>query len=234
MKKLTPSAIMVRVAPAAVRWPERDTSFTWQYLHESVDTLRGTAEIVDGMADEIESNQDLSEAGRRRRIAEIGLKAINDLRAAKPVASARSSVKGTVETLSARVAAAIKPPSSPADIALAAEIRAHMRSLGKEAHGFFNKYGADERVASAVLNAPAFLSGLNDTEHAHYRMQAETRIDPKAREAMEILSKAGSELEDAVSSAERLIGERTGLVKNRKGEWEPPAMPAVPSVTKAA
>jgi hypothetical protein len=60
----------------------------------------------------------------------------------------------------------IKPPSNIGEAVLLSEIRAHLAVMKGDKIGFLEKHGIDPRVASAILGAPAFLSGLTDAEVA--------------------------------------------------------------------
>lgn len=224
-RKFTHAALAAGIVPHQVRWPEAGTSFPWQALHEAVNTLRRTAEGVDELADGVERDADLSEAGRLRRIADIGLQGIADVTGNPQAARARTSVANALESLSQRIMDAVKPPGSPAEVALYAEIRQHMRMQGGNPFEFFKKHAADERVASAVLSAPAFLSGLTDTEFNHLKNEAESRINPTARGTMNELSKALEHLEAGIKSAERMIATRCQLMKTKDG-FAVPAMAA--------
>jgi hypothetical protein len=53
---------------------------------------------------------------------------------------------------------AIKPPSNIAEAVVQLEIRAHLAAMKGSRLSFVEKYVSDQRVASAVLGAPPFLS----------------------------------------------------------------------------
>jgi hypothetical protein len=52
------------------------------------------------------------------------------------------------------------------------------------------KYGGDPAIASAILTAPTFLSGLSDTEVAMVRHKVEQHVPTEIIEARERTAKA--------------------------------------------
>jgi hypothetical protein len=59
----------------------------------------------------------------------------------------------------------------------AAEIRGHIAAMKGNKLGFLNQHTTDPRVASAVLGAPPFLSGLTDAEIALVQRQVEQHME---------------------------------------------------------
>jgi hypothetical protein len=73
-----------------------------------------------------------------------------------------------------------KPPTQIADVALAQEIRQHVRGQ-KSPLDFAVKSISDARVVGAVLNAPPFLSGLSETESTYCVTALADRCIPNSR-----------------------------------------------------
>ncbi len=69
----------------------------------------------------------------------------------------------------------------------------------------------DPRVASAVLGAPAFLSGLTDAEVAVVQNKIEQHMAPEVAEARDATLNAMKEAEHGWQRAIEKIGERAGL-----------------------
>ena len=81
-------------------------------------------------------------------------------------------------------------------------------------------------VLSALLTAPAFLSGLNEVELASLKAKAECQLEPKIVEAKVATLKAMKEAEQGWQNAIDKIGERGGLTKGPDGTWRDPSMSA--------
>ena len=59
------------------------------------------------------------------------------------------------------------------------EVRAHLAAMKGSKIGFLEKHATDPRVASAVLGAPPFLSGLTDAEVALIQTRIEQHMAPE-------------------------------------------------------
>jgi hypothetical protein len=90
---------------------------------------------------------------------------------------------------------------------LAQEIRQYI-SDQKSPIDFAAKSMTDPRVLSAILNAPAFLSGLSDTEWKLVRERARTALHPEQAQMQEWLMKARDELREGVEATKRMLLER--------------------------
>jgi len=92
---------------------------------------------------------------------------------------------------------------------------------------FVEKYAADPVIASAILTAPTFLSGLSDAELTMVWHKVETHVDPAILEARDEAAKALEEAEAGWQRAQDLVAERGGLVKGADGFChEPPGKAA--------
>jgi hypothetical protein len=60
----------------------------------------------------------------------------------------------------------------------------------KNRMSFLEAHASDPTVASAILTAPIFLSGLSDAEIAMVRLKVEQHIAPEIVEAMDATAKA--------------------------------------------
>jgi hypothetical protein len=86
---------------------------------------------------------------------------------------------------------------------------------------FLARHATDPVVAAAILNAPAFLSGLRDNEFTFVRQKVEQHISPEVVEAKEATLKAMKDAEQGWRRAIEKIGERAGLEKRPDGAWLP-------------
>ena len=94
---------------------------------------------------------------------------------------------------------ALSPFSAPLDKAdvpratVRAEIRAHIKSLPPDQARAFLRT-ADETTAAAVLEGPAFLSGLSPEQHANFREQRLRALHPEKLQSL-----------DAANAASKLV-----------------------------
>jgi hypothetical protein len=105
------------------------------------------------------------------------------------------------------------------------------RSKGAaERMSFLEKRGDDPVVASALLEAPAFLSGLSDAEITLVRHKIEKKhLSPEIVEAKNKITSALDELERGHRAASSLVMQRVGLKKEM-----PTIAKAAPKMTKEA
>ena len=86
-----------------------------------------------------------------------------------------------------------------------------------------DQHAADQRVASAVLGAPAFLSGLTEAEMAIVHQRVEQHVSPEFANARDAMRKALTEAEQGWQRAQDVIGQRADLTRGADGSWSHPA-----------
>lgn len=93
-------------------------------------------------------------------------------------------LRGYRDTLAARVASALDHPArkTAEGLALASEVRAHMKAIKRDedrrAHAMRAVEIEDMTTVAAILHAPAYLSGLTDEMHAIVRARAAAKFAP--------------------------------------------------------
>jgi hypothetical protein len=70
---------------------------------------------------------------------------------------------------------------------------------------------SDPRILSAILNAPAFLSGLSAAEFKVVRERARAALHPEQVQTQQQLTKSLEELREGLAAAKRLLLERCEL-----------------------
>ncbi|MER8464201.1 hypothetical protein [Mesorhizobium sp. M1396] len=205
-KQITEIEIEARIAPASTRWPS--TAIHWEKLKEAVAAVRALITAVDANCRGVEQDSDLSPEGIYRKRAEIGRRAVGDLTDFAPLRSAESAVSRAVAVFESGMVDLPKAPSGIAEVALAQELRAHVRAQ-ENPTGFVLNHLDDGRVVGAVLHAPGFLSGLKDEGLNVIRDRARSALHPEqvqhrkeAEEALEVLRKG-------IAAAQRMILART-------------------------
>jgi hypothetical protein len=208
-KQLTDTEIAMRIVPTRLRWPSPETAKTiaWDRLREAVDLLHGLVRAVDNNCQQAEQDIDLSPEGIARRRTELGRQALTELANFKPLQIAEKAALENLDYLEKKMVDLPQPPTNVADVALAQEIRQYVRGQ-KSPIDFAAKSMSDPRVLSAILNAPAFLSGLGDTEWNMVRERARTAMHPEQAQMQKWLMKARDELREGVAATKRMLLER--------------------------
>jgi hypothetical protein len=118
----------------------------------------------------------------------------------------------------------VKPASNIAEATVHAQIRDWIAAMNEGRMGFLEKNAVDSVVASAILTAPSFLSGLSDAELALVKHKVEQHVSPEIAEARAATLRAMKEAEQGWQKAIAKIGECGGLTKGPDGTWRDPSM----------
>ena len=130
--------------------------------------------------------------------------------------NAEASVDRVVAMWQEKLGVAIKPPANSAEAVVYAQVRDCVAAVeGKMS--WLQKNGKDPVVASAILSAPGFVSGLGDTEIAFVKDQLEQHLAPQIVEEKTKTLTALAEAERGWKNAIAKIGQRAGLIKGRGG-----------------
>jgi hypothetical protein len=218
-RRLTDIEIAARIVPTMVRWPAPEVAKTvaWDRLRDGVAALRGLVGVVDSSCLQAEQDQDLSPDGIARRRAALGRQALNELEQFKPFQIAERAVTENIQFLEQRMIDLPKPPTNIADVALAQEIRAYVRSQ-KSPIDVAAKSISDPRILGAILNAPPFLSGLTDAEFNLVKERARTALHPEQAQMQQWLTKALQELREGIAATKRTLLERCQINAEEDGQ----------------
>ena len=105
-----------------------------------------------------------------------------------------------------KIAANIKPAAEQSEAILHAQIRKKVAALKENRIGFLKSHCTDPTVASALLEAPAFLSNLSEAELALLRTEVEKKfLSPEIIEAKGEVADALLETERSVRAAQAMI-----------------------------
>jgi hypothetical protein len=123
-------------------------------------------------------------------------------RAQTAVAKSLGAMARIEAQLAARIAMAVDDPTRKTSEGqlLAQEIRAHVRSLSDKNRFQFVAQKIEQgnlKAVAAVVQAPAFLSGLEDSAGATLKTLAEMKFAPIERSQLEATRKALKHVEDA-------------------------------------
>jgi hypothetical protein len=134
-------------------------------------------------------------------------------------------VAKVVDRLAEKVGVAVKPPSDIHQATLHMHSRDRLAATKDGRMAFLEKNAADPAVSSAILTAPAFLSGPNDAQLVLVKHKVEQHVSPEIAEARATTLKAAKEADAGWQRAMGKIGERGGLTKGADGMWRGPKVP---------
>jgi hypothetical protein len=206
------------IVPTQARWHEPKV-LHWQKLHAAADEARDRVAQTWAAMDEIENDADLSSEGKTRQKKKLALEALGEFENSKTLAAAKQTVDRQLDKWAEKTGLAVKAPTNIAEAVIQSEIRAHVAAMKEGRLGFLEKHATDPVVASAVLGAPSFLSGLNETESTFVKQRIEKHVAPEIADARDATLKAMKELEAGWQRAMDKIGERAGLTKGADGTW---------------
>jgi hypothetical protein len=125
----------------------------------------------------------------------------------KPFHVAEKAVAGNLALLEERRIELPKPATNVVDFLTEQEIPAHINKQRSRLN-FVLKAITDQRLTSAVLNAPSYLSGLNDVEWNVVRERARAALHPQQSKMQQWLKKALAEVREGLAATKRMLLER--------------------------
>jgi hypothetical protein len=190
----------------------------WIALRNCVEGVRELLREVNEEMTAIENDRDLNPPGLARKRAGVAKAALSKLDDFIKLQVAEFEVENRIESLRQKIRTLIAQgePKSPAEAALAGEIRAYLAKQKSPALAAI-QHMADPRVVAAVLNAPSFLSGMAEEEVGKFRSAALDSTDP-AQEEREVTS-ALAVCRTAIKAAQQMIGRRTDVRKDPDNKW---------------
>jgi hypothetical protein len=189
----------------------------WSSLHACVDDARTRVTEAFAKMSAVDEDKTLSPAGKELKRKEIAEAAIASFEKSKSLVAARASVEHQMARWDEQSGLAIKPPATIAESVQLSEIRAYVSAMSDNRVHFIAKHAHDPRVVSAVLGAPAFLSGLTDADIGIVKAQVAERVAPEIAAARAETAKALQETETGWRAAIRQISNRGGLGRPHDG-----------------
>jgi hypothetical protein len=208
--------IHMTIMPESHKWPPPNYTH-WEKLHRLADEARELVAKAFKAMDEIDHNPDLSAEGKVKERAKLAEQAITNFHKSKALENARDAVERQQRYWAAKTEQAFKPAEDPQTVALHAQIRDRITNMKEGRLAFIDKHIAHPAVVSAVLTAPAFLSGLSDVELGVIRQKVEKRVlSAEVAEAKATTEKALLAAEKGWERAVDVIAERGGLIERGK------------------
>ena len=196
--------IRASICPNLERWPTDTTH--WAALHRAGGEMRtivskGLKEIA-----AVDADKQLSAEGKRTKKEKIARQALNQLTEPGSVLKAREAVMAQMKRWAEKVSTHIKPAEDHVTAVLHAQIRERLSSLKENRVGFLKQNATDPVVASALLEAPPFLSGLSEGELAMVRDAVERKfLSPEIVEAKGKVADALLETERSLRAGQAMI-----------------------------
>ncbi|MCK1570801.1 hypothetical protein [Bradyrhizobium sp. 174] len=136
----------------------------------------------------------------------------------KPFQAAEKAVASNLALLEERMVELPKPTANVIEFMTEQEIRAHINKQRPRLN-FVLKSISDQRLTSAVLNAPCYLSGLNDVEWNVVRERARAALHPQQAEMQQWLRKALAEAQEGLAATKRMLLERCQMREDDDGQF---------------
>lgn len=102
------------------------------------------------------------------------------------------------------------PVEAPKNAGTASDIRNHVKNLPREEKGRFMAEAMannDHETLTAILSAPAYLSGLTPIEHQHHKTEFKKRQNPELLSRLDLLKKTEAKVTSAGSKLVELSGQ---------------------------
>jgi len=165
----------------------------------------------------IEKDKDLTPDARKRKRHELARQTMTQLEKLPSMEKARQSVAAITAKWQEKIDGALTRPNADdaATALLLREVRDKFANLKdqQDRMKWIEKFGHDPLVPSALLNAPAGLTGLSEAQRALLQSKAEALADPKIVEAKSKVTRALVELERSYRAAPALVAQCAGLDK---------------------
>ena len=212
--------IRASICPNLERWPTDTTH--WLALVRAGGEMRKLVDKTQAAIEAVDADKSLSPEGKREKKREIGTKALNEMETGTSVVRARESVV-QMRNWADKIAAHVKPPADHVEAVLFAQVRAKVADMKEGRVAFLKQHADDPVVASSLLTAPPFLSGLSEGELAMVRDVVERKfLSPEIVEAKGKVGEALLETERSLRAAQAMIKKSSGVEKPTAAELARP------------
>jgi hypothetical protein len=189
----------------------------WQELRTVPERVRELIRATNETMTQIENDPNLSAEGIQHKRADFAREVLAQLD--KLMEPAESAAGRRIEKLREKMDAVVTKgkPKDVAEAQIAAEIRAHIAKQESPVMAALRLKG-DAKAISAVLDAPPFLSGLNEQEAATLR--AEALASTEQQHEVNEITNALAVCKGAIKGAASMICERAKVRQRHDGTWE--------------
>ena len=197
---------------AETDWAPAETTH-WIALHACKDELRSKVSKTLAALEAVNADKSLSFEGKKAAKAKLAAQSLDELEQAESLTKAEAAVRAQLDRWAQKIAAHVKPAEDHSQAVLAAQIRQRVSDMRENRLEFLRKHAAaDPSIASALLEAPAFLSNLNETELTLLRNEVEKKfLGEEVVEAKSATERAYSDCVAAQRAAKAMIVAAAGL-----------------------
>ena len=167
----------------------------------------------------VDRDKSSSAEGKRLKKEKLAARRSTHSKSPPSLSKAREAVAAQMQRWADKVSANVKPAADQAEAVLHAQIREKVANLKEGRLGFLQKHCADPTVASALLEAPAFLSNLSESELALLRSEVEKKyLSPEITESKAKVNDALLECERSLRAGMNMIRQGAGVEKPSSAE----------------
>ena len=178
----------------------------WNKMRECISSLQDFARDTDAAFDKIESDQDITEAARKRKLGIEGKVRTDELTNWPALKDAEREVETALNRTN------FEFPSTDKN-GIWAEIRAHVKVQQPSPFSYAGSHLGDPDMVGAIINAPAFLSGMTDEQVNLLRQHASIKLFPDQVDERKRLEWALDICKKAVEQTKTLIESRAGATR---------------------
>jgi hypothetical protein len=197
--------------PSASKWP---SEFTHQRtllgaVNEATELMRR----AQGKLNHIAANKDLTPEAKKRQWAELAAEVIAELEGSATLIRAREAAEHALQRYEEQISSKLTPATDAATVGVHTQIRDQLRAITdpKDRMNFLARNGNDLALISAVLSAPAYVSGISDAELALLRRNLEQHTDSAIIHERDFVRTALAEVERGYRAARSRISKQAGL-----------------------
>jgi hypothetical protein len=216
--------LKLSICPTQHRWPRPDIEvFTqdgavtakglhWSRNHDAADWMRDyTAKVLTELT-AINADKTLSPVGKTDKKKLLAAKAKPTIEKSKMLAQAKDASKRQLAKWEKEFESQLKPATTPHATAVYAKLWDRCHELeGAERLAWLNKHATDTTFVSALLTAPAAVTGLKPDEFKLLREQFEQSVQPEIVENKSLTLLSLDDLDRGARNAINKICQAAGV-----------------------
>jgi hypothetical protein len=204
------------ICPNADQWP---TEFLHQKaLVAAANEARAFVRDAFTKLDQIDANRDLTPEAKKLQRAKLATEILVKMQASQTPSRVREAVEDVIQKWQQKIDANLKPATDAQQVSVYSQVRDRLYNM-KGGRLSWLEGNMDDTLMSAVLTAPAYLSGLTEAEYGFVRQQLERRAPPEIVDARTLTKEMLAEVERGWRAGMHKIGVRGGLHKAVDGTW---------------
>ena len=194
-------------------WPAAQKTFGGPLWPKLAQAYSGLNSFTDTAVDQIaglKRNPDFTETGRKGQA--LGLVKGPGAAAVREARAALREGKVAVETIRSQLSLGSTDKTDIAGAVLRGEIRRHLQTMDPARRSAMLRMGEMDRATmDAILEGPAYLSGLTPEQHQSAQLSALQERNPKAVAELQAVEEAMAALESALTATKATVQEAARL-----------------------